>query len=338
MNALQQYPWITPLYQSLLRNQQQSKLPHALLVTGIDGLGKLAMSQLFANTLLCQKPVATTTDEQITTPCGHCHDCQLFQAENHPDYLFIEPEKKAGNILVDQIRKLTDFVSLKSHLGGMQIILINQAHSLNRNAANSLLKTLEEPTQNVLLLLVSSNPNRLPATVKSRCQRRVMEAPVLDSALQWLSATDSSHSPERAAMALKLSSGAPILAHSYLVDGVLALYYTQFKQFLGLSSQQVSVVDVAAMWSKENTHLSVHWLLYWVSRLIHIKFRLPTADTVIAKDEQQLQNLSITLDLASLYKYYDKLLASVKLLDTQVNNQLLLEDLLISWRQLQGQR
>jgi len=335
MNALQQFPWITPLYQSLQRNQLQSKLPHALLITGIDGLGKLAMSQQFAKSLLCQKPEIFINDEQISVPCGQCHGCQLFQAVHHPDYLLVEPEKKGAKILVDQIRKLTDFVSLKSHLGGMQVIVINQAHSLNRNAANSLLKTLEEPTQNVLLLLVSSNPNRLPATVKSRCQRRVMEIPAADSALQWLDSMDSSHTPERAAMALKLSSGAPILAHSYLIDGVLALYYTQFKQFLGVSDQQLSVVDVAALWSKENTMLSLQWLVYWVSRLIHIKFGLTHADTDTAKDEQQLQNLSMTLDLGRLYTYYDKLLASVKLLDTQVNTQLLLEELLISWRQVQ---
>jgi DNA polymerase-3 subunit delta' len=332
--AIQQYPWTKVLYQSLLSNQQNSVLPHALLLTGIDGLGKLAMSQLLAKSLLCQQ-THPTGDDKTPLPCGECHDCNLFKANHHPDYLLIEPEKKGGNILIDQIRQLTAFVSLKSHLGGMQLIVINQAHCLNRNAANSLLKTLEEPTQNVLLLLISSNPNRLPATVKSRCQLRVMETPKLESALQWLQATDSATTqPEQMLTALRLSYGAPLLAQSYLADGVIEQYHTQFSQFLALSTRPISVVEVAAAWATDGGKHSLHWMLSWVSCLIRFKFRLSIAAKDIDEGEQQLQNLSASVDLNGLYVYYDKLLVSIRLLDSQVNTQLLLEELLVSWRRL----
>ncbi|MFV2055009.1 MAG: DNA polymerase III subunit delta' [Thiohalomonadales bacterium] len=341
MIALQLFPWTHVLFNDLFATQQRSKLPHALLISGIEGLGKLDVMQQFSRLLLCQHPTHAnsnhlTQDSGTQLGCGTCHACNLFSAGHHPDFLTIEPEKKGGNILVDQIRRLNEFVSLKSHLGGMQVIIINHAHRMNRNAANSLLKTLEEPTDNVLLILISSKANALPATIKSRCQRRVLKTPSRADATQWLTTkyNNEPQSPETMLSALQLSSGAPLLALDYLKEGVVEQYYGQLSHFLALSENKISVVEVASKWAAAEGAHAFLWLLHWVSRLIGFKFRLANAATHHnGKTEQQLQNLSMAVDLVKLYHYYDQLLVAIRLSDSQVNKQLLLEKLLINWRQ-----
>lgn len=160
------------------------RLPHALLIIGQRGLGKFALAQAFAKSLLCEEPL------EGALACGKCLACNWFEQGNHPDYRLLQPQalgedpeaeegkKKASQqITIDQIRGLDEFFNVGTHRAGLRIIVANPAEAMNRNTANALLKTLEEPNQNTLFLLVSSEPLRILPTIRSRCQTVPVSVP-----------------------------------------------------------------------------------------------------------------------------------------------------------------
>ena len=161
------YPWLEPARETLIAALQQERLPHALLLTGQPGTGKAAFSNYVAQLILCQQPTASHM------PCGTCPGCIQFAAGGHPDYFYVtyavddKTGKVSREIKVDQIRALAGKLVMSSHHGGYQVAILNPAEAMNKNAANSLLKTLEEPSDNTVLVLVSTCPARLPATVRA---------------------------------------------------------------------------------------------------------------------------------------------------------------------------
>lgn len=168
--------WQQTQWQYLQKCQQQNRLPHALLLAGSQGLGKLNFAQLFAQNLLCE------TDDS----CGHCRSCQLYQAETHPDFLLIQPAETGQMIKIDQIRELTEWANKTSQLGGYQIVIIEPAEAMNIAAMNALLKTLEEPTPRTVLMLVTHHALLLPATLRSRCQKLIFQTAYDQVLASWL--------------------------------------------------------------------------------------------------------------------------------------------------------
>lgn len=156
MNKTQ--PW-----QQLLTAYEKQSLPHALLFSGQEGLGKEALALKFANFLLCAKPHKQA--------CGKCKTCKLFTANTHPDFMRIKPEGTSKVIKIDPIRNIIDFVNNKAQLSGYRVIIITPADSMNLYASNALLKTLEEPNDKVVFILVSSHATALPITIRSRCRK-----------------------------------------------------------------------------------------------------------------------------------------------------------------------
>ena len=163
---------------------QRGRLPHALLIVGQRGLGKFALAQAFAKSLLCEAPL------EGSLSCGQCLACNWFEQGNHPDYRLLQPQalvedpeaeegkKKASQqITIDQIRGLDEFFNVGTHRAGLRIVVINPAEAMNRNTGNALLKTLEEPAINTLFLLVSNEPLRLLPTIRSRCQAVPLNVP-----------------------------------------------------------------------------------------------------------------------------------------------------------------
>ena len=177
------------------------QLPHALLIHGPRGVGKLVLARRFSQLLLCESPAARV-------PCGRCDGCRWFAEGNHPDFRLVQPEiltqdaesgdeppelEQAGKkskpsieIRVGQVRELGDFLYIGSHRGARRVALIHPAEAMNTNAANALLKALEEPPANAIFILVSHEPARLLATVCSRCVRIGVPVPDRRSALDWL--------------------------------------------------------------------------------------------------------------------------------------------------------
>jgi len=183
------FPWQGAQWAQLCRAFASNQLAHAYLLSGSEGLGKSLFAESFARFILCMTPITQSgvgglVDAAVA--CRTCNNCLKCGSDNHPDILTIEPEEGSKNIKIDQIRWLFEFVVRSSHSGGSKVVIIQAAHLLNANAANALLKTLEEPNDNTHLLLVSDHPGRLVATIRSRCQKLAFQVPDADIAASWL--------------------------------------------------------------------------------------------------------------------------------------------------------
>lgn len=169
-------PWFATRYSRLLARLQSRRLHHGLLLTGPPGIGKYQFARLLAKSALCK----------ALTPQGYCSACQsclLFDAGNHPDMAELVSDKQLG---VDAIRGGIAKLHATAQLNGNKVLVIPQAHRMTEPAANALLKTLEEPTDNTFLVLITDRPQQLLATIVSRCEKHVLPPPDTEQALGWL--------------------------------------------------------------------------------------------------------------------------------------------------------
>jgi DNA polymerase-3 subunit delta' len=160
--------------------RESGRMPHALLIHEAPGAGGEWLAVWAAQLVLCGKGGAT--------PCGECLACRRAGALQHPDLLWVRPLEESRQIRIEQVRELSAELALTSHAGGYKVAILTPADALNRFAANALLKTLEEPPARTLLILVATQPSRLPATILSRCQRLRVRAPQRAAAVAWLTA------------------------------------------------------------------------------------------------------------------------------------------------------
>ena len=203
----QRLPWHDRQWRRVERDVRAARVPHALLLRGAAGGGKALFAARLAAALLCP------SDEP---PCGKCDACRLCAAGSHPDRIGVAPAEDRREIVVDQIRDLIHAVGLTARFGGRKVVVVDPAERMNRHAANTLLKTLEEPPGETVFLLVSSNPALLLATIRSRCQ--IIEFPAADPgiAIEWL----RDRVPDPAA-ALELARGAPVRAVELSEGGLI---------------------------------------------------------------------------------------------------------------------
>lgn len=239
------YAWQHDVWLRLTSLADASRLPHALLLSGHAGIGKQRLALAFAARLLCLAPVTQGA-------CGVCKSCQLLSYGTHPDFVWLVPEtdakteKTAKYIKVDQIRELVGFAEKSAQLGGYRVVIIEPAHLLNVQAANALLKTLEEPGRHTLIMLLSAQPLSLSATIRSRCQQIALAVPGSAEALAWLSPQVRDEAVAR--LLLGLSDGAPLAALA-LRD---ALWFGErerlLKDLLALREGRQSALMAAQRW------------------------------------------------------------------------------------------
>jgi DNA polymerase-3 subunit delta' len=321
------YPWLEPVRDTVASRLKQGRLPHALLLTGQPGTGKTAFSNYLAQMLLCQQPTAAHV------PCGTCTGCIQFSAGGHPDYFHVSyaVDEKTGKvskeIKVDQIRALARKLVLSSHHGGYQVAVLDPAEAMNKNAANSLLKTLEEPSDNTVLVLVSACPARLPATVRSRCQQLKIEVPEQQLALDWL----QQQGCEAAKTCLQLAHGAPLEALRLAESGTMDARQEHFNALVGILDKRVSPLTVAQGWSKDEEMRAIHWMREWLMDLIRIRMA-GEADRARSTDLQGgLATLAARLDYRVVFELLERINRSLRLTAGSLNRQLLTEDILLAW-------
>ncbi|MDH5525390.1 MAG: DNA polymerase III subunit delta', partial [Desulfobulbaceae bacterium] len=145
----------------LLRAVSLGKMGHAFLFKGPAGVGKKTLAQVFAAYLNCRRP-------ENREPCGRCPSCLKFSSGNHPDFILIEPEGAA--IKISQVRELIKTLAFPPFEARYRIVLLADIHTMRREAANSLLKTLEEPPADTILILTGDEAGDILATIISRCQ------------------------------------------------------------------------------------------------------------------------------------------------------------------------
>ena len=252
--SVQLAPWQLEVYARAVQALAEDKLGHALLLAGPPDLGKREVAETLAMRLLCTQPRADGL------PCGACRGCRLAPAQTHglsttqlhPDMqrVGLEPNDKGdklrSEITVDQVRRLGQWFSLTSQFGGAQVALIDPADAMNTASANALLKTLEEPAPGRYLLLVSSRPGRLPATIRSRCQRLEFRVPAVEPARDWLAAQGFDR--KRVDAALDAARGNPGLAARWLREGGLELREAVLHQLDEVASGRGAPVAIAQTW------------------------------------------------------------------------------------------
>ena len=165
---------------SLLSLHTNNQLPHAVLITSVSGVGLASVASSLCATLLCER------DNDL--PCGECSSCSRVSAGTHGDYRWVEIAEGKASIGVDQIREAGDFVTKTAGYGSQKILVISDAEKMTTGASNALLKTLEEPQGNSLLVLLSQRSWLLPATIRSRCQTWRLPALKASSSIDHLRA------------------------------------------------------------------------------------------------------------------------------------------------------
>ncbi|MDH5765162.1 MAG: DNA polymerase III subunit delta' [Gammaproteobacteria bacterium] len=316
------YPWQTTQWNSLLDLKQQDRLPHALLFKGMAGTGKYDFACQFARALLCKRV------DSKGQACGQCDACQLIEAGTHPDFLQLAPEEPGKAIKVDEVRSLCQEMQLTSQYGGYKLVIINHADSMNINASNSLLKTLEEPTANSILILVSSSPHRLPITIRSRCQNVMFTSPDTATALDWLQA----HACQQAETLLSLAHGSPLAALELGESGDHEQRDTLVNAILA-SSQDKPIVGHAESLSKLHSERLLNWFYDWLTDLVNVQQGAETSRLVHIDKVKELNQLAGKITLKGLYLYMDQLNLIRRAQSIPMNTQLMWEDLLISWKQ-----
>lgn len=321
-------PWQAHLWAQFSERRQHA---HAYLLHGPAGIGKRQLAELLRARLLCQSP-------QAGFACGQCKGCLLLAAGTHPDTFTLEPEEADKAIKVDQVRELVDFVVQTAQLGGRKVILLEPAEAMNINAANALLKSLEEPSGDTVLLLISHQPSRLLPTIKSRCVQQACPLPSEAQSLAWLAQSLPSLSGEEHRELLALAAGSPLAAQRLQEQGVRearALVVDGVKKLL---KQQASASQLAEGWNAISLILLFDWFSQWAHLLLRYQ---------LSGDEQALG----LPDMQKVLQYLGDKSSQAKVLDLQqwlleqrqkvlnkanLNRVLLLEALLVRWASLPG--
>ncbi|MFQ6023294.1 MAG: DNA polymerase III subunit delta' [Acidiferrobacterales bacterium] len=319
------YPWHCTQWAALTRDPM--RLSHALLLRGQPGLGKYAFAKRLARALLCAR------SGQGLKACGLCKSCRLYAAGTHPDFAPIEPAEEGRAITVDQVRALVAFATTRPHTADRKVVIIRPADAMNLNAANSLLKVLEEPPLGNVLILISSEPAKLPATVRSRCQRVDFKPPSHQDAIAWLEA----QSPDcpGVGLLLELAGGAPLRALELAEADFLRHRHELFADICALSGQEADPVSCAARWHRIGTVPCLGWLQGLIADLVKLAMASGESIGVTNADlASDLHTMSERLNLQRLYWFADTLAETRDLLTTPVDDLLLLEDILIGWTRL----
>lgn len=329
------HPWQQSQWQQVTQLISSGRLPHALFLHGNQGLGKADFAMSLANALLCKHP---TEDGQA---CGNCHSCQLLAANTHPDLHYLRPaaaenstsKKPALSIRIDAVRDLCEKLNQTSQYSGYRIAIIEQADQLTLSAANSLLKTLEEPGQGVLIILTSARSHRLPVTIRSRCQLLRFTVPDESFALSWLQDKQPGDEvgEEQLRQALRYASGSPLAALNNLqtVEQQELLAEAMTAAVSGKSSMQY-----ASELAKYTKLQVLEGMLSWTSDVNRMIACGPEVQVTNSQYRVKLQVLSKKVDQQRLFRFYDQLNFNVLHASIAVNEQLLWENLLLSWDNL----
>ncbi|MBJ89509.1 MAG: hypothetical protein CMO98_06560 [Woeseia sp.] len=302
--------WLINVKQFSEKSTNSGRAPHALMLVGVPGIGKRS-----AAVWLARKRLELPVDAFPVYPLNAAH---------HADLHWVRPAEGRKTISIDQIRGLVSELSLTSYEGVAKVAVVEPAEVMTINAANSLLKTLEEPAGDTLIILVVDKHGSLPATIYSRCQHLKLTVPREEEALAWLKEVDSR---VEWPSILRAAGGAPLAAIGALEQAVQA--ETMADEFYAIGSGKFGPLDIAAKWSKYEPDFVLAWLSRQVQQLIANKVAGTDSDAI----SSGLNSVMNTIDSRNLFCYLDMINRLKNQSPGSFNLQLTLEGLLIDWSQ-----
>ena len=292
-------------------------LSHAYIFTGQDGVGKTLLAKEFSKAISCT--------ENKDDSCNLCHNCIRIEKNNHPDIYWIDIEEKAKFIKIENIRNLQHSVRLSPVESDYKIFIIKEADRMNEEASNCLLKTLEEPSGDTILILVSDAPARLLPTIRSRCRQMAFPVPERSLALNWLQVMISDDT--QAVACLDEMGGRPLAAKALFEQDGLALRRHCDEALTSWAAGQKTLSETSELLLERE----LEFLLDWLTQRFHSLFR-----SAMVGQEDQLTTpwrqwvtrpaTRISLQLDAALEMRAQLQRGVAL-----NKRLALETFLINW-------
>ena len=316
MSAL--LPWHAEVWHRVLQARRTQRLTHALLLAGPAGVGKRVFARQLADELLCED---LTSDRA----CGQCRGCQLGRAGQHPNLFWLRRElndrgdRERRDITLDQIRNMLEQISLSGHYGGTKVVVFDPVDALSMGGVNALLKTVEEPPPQTILLLVSERPMALLATLRSRCQRLDFGMPERDVAQRWLS--QQAPGADAAAL-LDASGGAPLTALDDLNSGAAETRAAWQAELVQVALGRRDPLAAAAQVPRDAVGP-------WLDSLLDLLRRCLRSQACGERDS--LSELARRLNANQMEPVIAEALDARRRLNTNPNAQLLVESLMIGW-------
>ena len=328
-------PWLVDPLTWFEKRKQEGRLAHGWLIAGQQGIGKLNLALIMANRLVNPKThwpqILDSKEAEAAMAARH------VPQDHHPDLHWIHPEEGKRRISVDYIKGnkqknitgISQTLQLTSHGGHAKVAVLEAADTMTKEAANALLKTLEEPSQNTYLFLVAHQPGRLPSTVRSRCQFLYVRGPGHEDGLAWLSSFDQTVSPSDWSSLLDLTDRSPLQALRLYTEGFLA----KNKEYLGfldkVSKNQLDPQKVADAWVKEDLDLALTWLIKQLRKVIHLRLSGSLLQIDKTDDYRMLTTIMNKVSIKKLFQLYDKSEYLLHSLGGGVNSELALKALLL---------
>lgn len=322
-------PWLLPVLAGFVNALDGGRLPHATLMTGERGVGKRVLAEAVAAVLVCEKRAAGAG-----AACGVCRQCQLVAGDSHPDIRVYQPQK-SRMVRIDQVRALSEFAVASPQVAAYKIAIIDRADQLNINAANALLKTLEEPSADTVLLLLQETGRPVLPTIRSRCRISVLATPTAEQAAQWLElrvqGLEQKPSAGQQKLALHLAGGAPRLALEFLENGVLEQREAALDAFRQFMKGTITVASATKAFRDMGHEATLNLMESWANDLARVCAGADARDPGIT---EVVRYLAAADTPWRAHELVDAIRESRRALINNVSPELEIDRLLIQWQQL----
>ena len=288
------------------------RLAHGILIHEDPGSGGLELARWIAQRVNCR--------EQSRAPCGECQSCKWIAVNQHPDVLLLAPEGESSQIVIGAVRDLAAELALTAHGNGYKVAIVAPANVMNPFAANALLKTLEEPPSRTLVLLVTAQPSRLLATLRSRCSKLRLVAPKRDEAVKFL---ESVRGEGAWSEALAGTGAGPFALLDADPAGLAQLRKETLAALDDIGRGQLQPPAVAERWAKGDLATRLACLESWVTDRI--------LESREIRDVTHLSGPGLGPNICRLFEFSDAIRDMRKLAHTSLNKTMAVEALLWRW-------